>query len=67
MQLHGGYNHTKFDLDRYHSVRDKSNVKFADTAGWPDSRTAGVGGKKDFQEKKNDWECIFPRKETLQS
>ena len=37
VELYGGYNHTKFDYARYHSLRDKSNVKFFDTAG----RTAG--------------------------
>ena len=32
VELYDGYNHTKFDYARYHSLRDKSNVKFADTA-----------------------------------
>ena len=36
----GGYNHTNFDLARYHSLREKSNFKFADTARRPDVVTA---------------------------
>ena len=41
VEFHGGYNHTKFDYARYHSLRNNSNVKFADTSGQPDGRTAG--------------------------
>jgi len=26
VELNGGYNHTKFDLTRYHSLREKSNI-----------------------------------------
>ena len=40
VEFHGGYNHTQFDYARYHSMRDNSNVKFADTSGRPDGRTA---------------------------
>ena len=39
VELHGGYNHAKFDYARYHSMRDNSNVKFASTSGRPDGRT----------------------------
>ena len=37
----GGSNHTKFDHARYHSLRDKSNAKFADTSGRPDGEWGG--------------------------
>ena len=38
VELNGGYNlnHTEFDLAGYFSLRQKSNVKFLDTAGGPD-------------------------------
>merc|ERR1711917_214231 len=35
VEFHGGYNHTKFDYARYHSMRDNPNVKFASTSGQP--------------------------------
>ena len=30
VELHGGYNHTKFDYARYHSLRKSPNVKVSD-------------------------------------
>merc|ERR1711917_105618 len=37
VEFHGGYNHTKFDYARYHSMRDNPNVKFASTSGRPNT------------------------------
>ena len=41
LELNGGYNQTKFDLARYHSLWEKTNVKFLDTDGRTDGRPDG--------------------------